>query len=111
MAINKSSRPRPHRARSTTSSLVASSRRGGRVAGVSAAACRPICSVAGLRRLSALARQLETIYAIAVAAEGALRHQAAEQDAEVADCLRVGVCDPIADQIQALREIAEHRKN
>jgi hypothetical protein len=51
-------------------------------------------SVEGLRRLSALARRLQAIYGIAIAAEGALRHQAAEQDAEIADCLRVGVSDP-----------------
>lgn len=45
------------------------------------------------------------IYGTALTAELALRHQAAEQDSEVADCLRVGVCDPIADQVRELEDL------
>lgn len=107
MAIRKSSRSRPRRAHSAGPSLVPSARRRGRVGGVSAAACLPIHSVEGLRQLSVLARRLRAIYGTAVAAEGALRHQAAEQDIEVADCLRVGVCDPVADQARELETLIE----
>jgi hypothetical protein len=53
---------------------------------------------------------LRAIYGIAVTAERALRQQEGEQEPEIADCLRVGVCDPIADQIRTLQEITEHRK-
>ncbi|MHB8812476.1 MAG: hypothetical protein ACYDAE_04345 [Steroidobacteraceae bacterium] len=45
---------------------------------------------------------------MAITAELALRQQAVEQNPEVADCLRVGVCDPIADQIRALEEVTAH---
>ena len=51
---------------------------------------------------------LRAAYGMAITAELALRHQAAEQDLEVADCLRTGVCDPIADQIRALEEFIGH---
>jgi hypothetical protein len=65
--------------------------------------------VEGLRRLSTLVRRLQTIYGIAVTAEAALRHQAADQDVEIADCLRAGVCDPVADQARELEEaLVEH---
>lgn len=111
MAIHKSSRPRLPRARSATSSPVPSSRRGGRVARGSVGACLPIHSAEALRQLSMLVRRLRAIYGIAVTAEGALRHQAAEQDAEIADCLRGGVCDPVADEIRALQEITERHQH
>jgi hypothetical protein len=51
---------------------------------------------------------LRGIYGTAVTAERALRQQEAEQDPEIADCLRDGVCDPIADQIRALEEVTGH---
>jgi hypothetical protein len=53
-------------------------------------------------------RRLQTIYGIAVTAEAALRHQAADQDVEIADCLRAGVCDPVADQARDLDAFVEH---
>lgn len=56
-------------------------------------------------RLTPPVLRLRAIYGTAVAAELALREQAAEQDAEIADCLRVGVCDPLADQIGDLEDI------
>jgi hypothetical protein len=59
------------------------------------------------RQLSLIPR-LRAIYGMAITAELALRQQAAEQDPEVADCLRASVCDPIADQIQALEEFSGH---
>jgi hypothetical protein len=57
------------------------------------------------RQISLVISRLRAIYGTAVTAEFALRQQAAEQDPEIADCLRAGVCDPIADQIQALEEV------
>jgi hypothetical protein len=57
------------------------------------------------RQLSLVIPRLRAIYGTAVTAELALRQQAAEQNPEIADCLRAGVCDPIAAQIQALEEV------
>jgi len=62
-------------------------------------------SVEQFRRLSLLLPRWRTIYGTALTAELALRHQATEQDPEVADCLRVGVCDPIADQLRELEDL------
>lgn len=107
MAIRKSNRARPRRARSAGSNFALSSRRDGRAVGVGASASVPIRSVEALRHLSALVRRLQIIYGIAVTAESALRHQAAEQDVEVADCLRAGVCDPVADQARDLEAFLE----
>ena len=63
------------------------------------------------RQLTGVVPRLRAIYGTAVTAERALRQQEGEQDPEIADCLRVGVCDPIADQIRALQEVTEHRKD
>lgn len=60
-----------------------------------------------LRQLSLLALRLRVIYGIAVSAELALRQQGAERDPEIADCLRGGVCDPIAEEIRDL-EVTVH---
>lgn len=57
------------------------------------------------RRLILVAPRLRGIYGAAITAELALRRQDAEQDPEIADCLRDGVCDPIADQIRILEEV------
>jgi hypothetical protein len=59
------------------------------------------------RQLSLIPR-LRAIYGMAITAELALRQQAADQEPEVADCLRVGVCHPIADQIRALEDFTGH---
>jgi hypothetical protein len=48
---------------------------------------------------------LRAIYATAVAAQLALRWQDAEQDLEIADALRVGVCDALGDGIRELSDI------
>lgn len=63
--------------------------------------------VGHVRQLTVLVPRLRAIYGIAVAAQLALRQQAAEHDPELADCLRVGVCDPIAAQVQVLEGIVE----
>lgn len=107
MAIRKSSRSRADRAPSAERILVLSSRRHGQTVGAALAARVSITSLDGLRQVAEVARRLRAIHGTAVAAQGVLRHQAAEQDVEIADCLRVGVCDPIADQIRALDEITE----
>jgi len=64
-----------------------------------------VCSVAQFRRLSHFLPSWRAIYGTALTAQLALRHQAAEQDSEVADCLRAGVCDPIADQLRELEDL------
>jgi hypothetical protein len=51
---------------------------------------------------------LRAIYGTAITAELALRQQTVEQNSEVADCLRAGVCDPIAEQIRVLEEVTAH---
>lgn len=76
--------------------------RGGRGAPVPSSAAERV------RPISLVIARLRTIYGVAITAELALRQQAVEQSPEVADCLRVGVCDPIADQIRALKEVTGH---
>lgn len=60
------------------------------------------------RQLSLVMCRLRAIYGTTITAELALRQQAGEQNSEVADCLRAGVCDPIAQQIRALEEVTAH---
>ena len=55
--------------------------------------------------LTALSLRLRTIHATAVAAQLALRCQAAEQDLEIAEALRAGVCDALGDRIRELGDI------
>lgn len=57
------------------------------------------------RRLAWLASKLRVIYGTALAVELALRKQNAERDIDIAECLRAGVCDVIADQEQAIRSL------
>jgi len=71
----------------------------------------PPCSITQLRRLRLLLPRLRAIYGMAVTAELALRQQAAEQDPEVADCLRAGVCDPIASQLQEVEDLIVEFRN
>jgi hypothetical protein len=104
MAIRKSSRSRPEGARSPRSYRAVLPRPPGTALGGSHTGAL-VCSVEQFRRLSLLLPRLRTIYGTALTAELALRHQAAEQDSEVADCLRVGVCDPIADQVRELEDL------
>lgn len=56
-------------------------------------------------QLTWLALRLKTIYGTALAVELALRKQNAEQDVDLAECLRAGVCDFIADQAGRVRTI------
>jgi hypothetical protein len=72
------------------------------------AASGPAVPVEHLRQLMLLARRLRGIYGIAVTAELGLRGQGADQDVEIADCLRIGVCDPIDEQIRELEALARN---
>jgi hypothetical protein len=55
--------------------------------------------------LTGVALRLKFIYATAVTAALAIRVQNSEQDAEVADRLRTGVCDPLDYQLAQLKAI------
>jgi hypothetical protein len=50
---------------------------------------------------------LKVIYGTALSVELALRKQDAEQDVDIAECLRAGVCNPISDQVESMRSIVE----
>ena len=54
---------------------------------------------------AAIAIGLRAIYATAVAAQLALRCQGAEQDLEIADALRAGVCDALGERLRELGDI------
>ena len=110
MAISKSIRRAPARTRQAALSRLPSARPRRRRTKGSPAAPLPL-RLEQWRQLTGVVPRLRAIYGTAVTAERALRQQEGEQDPEIADCLRVGVCDPIADQIRALQEITEHRKD
>jgi hypothetical protein len=108
MATRKSTRSTPGRARSSGPCPPASRPAGRRqVKDLETAGCPPV-PPESLRQLTVMTLRLRAIYGTAVAAELALRAQAAEQDAEIADCLRAGVCDPIAEQLRDLEDVV-HR--
>lgn len=106
MATSKSIRPGPVDAPSPDSRRPS---RSGHRAGNGSTAAPSALRVEQGRQLRLVALRLRAIYGVAVTAERALREQAAEQDPEIADCLRVGVCDPIAEQIEALQQFIEPR--
>ena len=106
MAIAKSTSSERARVRSTAAHPPASRHSRPRAGG------GPRASSAALggeqfRQLSQVIPRLRAIYGTAITAEIALRQHAVEQIPEVADCLRAGVCDPIAEQIRALEEVAD----
>jgi hypothetical protein len=57
--------------------------------------------------LTGVALRRKCIYATAVTAALAIRVQNSEQDSDVADCLRTGVCDPLGSQLAQLKAIIE----
>ena len=104
MATPKSSRRAPARARRRALTRSASARpRRRRVNG--SPAIRLSLRLEQWRQLTGVVPRLRAIYGAAITAERALRQLQGEQDPEIADCLRAGVCDPIADQIRALEEV------
>jgi hypothetical protein len=106
MAARQFSRSRPGHARSTGGNPSAQPTYQRRPAGVTTPE-RTYLPDERLHRLALLALRLRVIYGTAVSAELALRAQAAEQDPEIADCLRGGVCDPITEQIRVLEDLVE----
>ena len=107
MAIAKSTRSERARAHSTASCSPAG-RKVHLRAGAGFLAPSPALGAEQFRQLSLVIPRLRAIYGTAITAELALRQQAVEQNSEVADCLRSGVCDPIAEQIRALEEVTSH---
>ena len=104
MAIAKSTRSERARSRSTASCPPAARKSQPRAGGGFRAPSPPL-GAEQFRQLSLVIARLRAIYGMAITAELALRQQGGEQNPEVADCLRAGVCDPIAEQIRALEEV------
>jgi type II secretory pathway pseudopilin PulG len=107
VAIVKSTRSKRARARSTASCPPPARQSQPRI-GAAFLVPSLVLGTERSRQLSLVIPRLRAIYGMAITAELALRQQAVEQNPEVADCLRVGVCDPIADQIRALEEVTAH---
>lgn len=103
MGIRKFNRSEPGRARPAAHRSPAPHRRQGKAIHVGS---DPAVPIERLRQLTTLTRRLRGIYGVALTAELALRGQGADQDAEIADCLRIGVCDPIDEQIHQLEALA-----
>jgi|SRR5215469_12384472 len=61
-----------------------------------------------LHDLLVLAVRLRAIFGTATTVELALRQQAAEQDTEIADCLRQGLCNALYDELDRLDGIIRH---
>jgi hypothetical protein len=59
------------------------------------------------KQLVWLALRLKIVYGTALAVELGLRKQDAEQDADLAECLRGGVCDPIAEHARTVESIVK----
>ena len=108
MATSKSSRRAPPRARRTALGRSASARPRRRRRANGSPATPLSLRLEQWRQLTGVVPRLRAIYGAAITAERALRQQEGEQDPEIADCLRAGVCDPIADQIRALEEVTGH---
>lgn len=111
MGIRKSSRSRRPRARPVGLPSSAPSRNRNRDAESLTASPHPPYVPGRVRQLTTLALQLRAIYGTAVAAELALRQQCADEDREIADYLRAGVCNPIADQIRDLEDLARRLRS
>jgi hypothetical protein len=59
------------------------------------------------RQLAWLALRLKIVYGTALAVELALRKQDAEQDVDLAECLRGGVCNAVAEHARTVESIVE----
>ena len=57
--------------------------------------------------ITRVAQRLMHVRATAVTVALALREQNGDQDAEIADCMRAGVCDSLDDQVTQLMAIVE----
>jgi hypothetical protein len=58
-----------------------------------------------MRQIVWLSLRLEVIHRTAMATHLALQHQSFGHDPEIAQCLRAGVCDPLARQVRLAESI------
>jgi hypothetical protein len=110
MAVRKSIRPAEQSDRAGTNRPRGPALHGPRSRGDSRASARIVPAEQAsdvLRGLVMVALRLKVIYGTALSVELALRKQDAEQDVDIAECLRAGVCNPIADQAESMRSIVE----
>ena len=61
-------------------------------------------------RLELLILRLRVMFGTAITAELALRHQGAERDVEIADCLRAGISEPLAGAIEHLAAMGRRER-
>jgi len=59
------------------------------------------------RELEQIGVGLRFVYSTSLAVQLALRRQNADQDSELADCLRSGVCDPVSNLAQMAQAILQ----
>jgi hypothetical protein len=110
MAIRKSIRPARQSDRAGTNCPRVSTPDRVRSGDVSRAPLRVVLTEHAsdvVRGLVMAALRLKVIYGTALAVELALRKQDAEQDVDIAECLRSGVCNPISEQADIIRTLVE----
>jgi hypothetical protein len=110
MAVRKSIRPERQSDRAGTNRLRVSTPDRVRRGEVSRASLRIVPTEHAsdvVRGLVMVALRLKVIYGTALAVELALRKQDAEQDVDIAECLRSGVCNPVSEQAETMRTLVE----
>jgi hypothetical protein len=110
MAVRKSIRPARQNDRAGTNRPRNPALNGAHSGGVSGASLHIVPAEQApdvVPRLVMVALRLKVIYGTALAVELALRKQDAEQDVDIAECLRSGVCNPVAEQAENMRSLAE----
>jgi len=110
MAVRKSIRPVRQSDRAGTNRPRNPAPKGAHHGGVSGPSLRIIPAEKAsdvVRQIITVAQRLKVIYGIALSAELALRKQDAEQDVDIAECLRSGVSNPIAEQAENMRSLVE----
>lgn len=110
MAVRKSIRPArqsDHAGTNRPRNPALNGAHGGRVSGPSLRIIPAEKASDAMRQFVTVALQLKVIYGTALAVELALRKQDAEQDVNIAECLRSGVCNPSAEQAENMRSLVE----
>lgn len=110
MAVRKSIRPARQSDRAGTNRPRTPALNAAHGRGVSGASIRIVPTEHAsdvVRGLVMVALRLKVIYGTALAVELALRKQDAEQDVDMAECLRSGVCNPISEQVDTMRTLVE----
>lgn len=64
-----------------------------------------------IRDVHHLVLRLEVIHRTAITVQMALRHQNVENDGDIAECMRHGICDPLWHQVQRARVLAGRIRN